>query len=373
MTINQKEVIGIIDRVQKSVESGEVSVDQIPMNELMNLLEATLGSRFWKGIGATAQNCFDTMPQRCKELLEHCQKQNDAEGIVLALELLKNQYRCIYAILSKDELNSRTRNYKVLSLKIGNAYAALQYWRHKTVHGENTEYYNAKEMEQKGVVYTCFIGKNGAPHQPEYINVYWDYICFTDKEEKWGTKDGVWEYRKIERIGEAEQKGNAAVYDRYKMKPYEVLPEYDYSIWINPQVQITGELEQFYKIYGRGYAFLGLPAYVHDNLYEVVQTSLNEDDENIELRRTLLHYREEGFPEHFGLINTNLMYRSHKDETLIKVMDTWWQEAKRCKQLKEFGFSYAAWKHQLKFGMCDLFAEYNSYIKNVELDLEVGE
>lgn len=371
MVIKEKEVLGIISQIQRSVESGEVPIDLVPMNDLLNLLDATLGGSFWKRIGTTSQDAFDTIPTRYKMLLEHCQSKKDAEGFVLVLELMKNQYRCTYAALSKEEIDRRTKNYKVFILNIGSAMASLQYWIHKSHKETETEYSISFGKEIKGAVYTCLVGANSVLHQPEYINVYLDYICFTDKEEKWGTKDGVWEYRKMER--KEEEESNSSMYFRYKIKPHEVLGEYDYSIWVNAQMQIVGEVEQLYEIYGRGNSFLAFPAYVQDNLYEAVHTSLNADDANIELRRSLLHYREEGFPEYYGMISTNMMYRSHKDEILNQAMDIWLRESERCSQMREFGFSYGAWKSGLKFAICSLFAEWNSYIKNRDLDLEVDE
>lgn len=365
MTINQNEIIGILNRVQESIQTGAVPVSEVPMDDLLKLLEATLGGTFWKGIGATAQNCFDNMPQRCENLLRHCQMQNDAQGFVLALELLKTQYQCIYAVLSKEELDKRIKPHKALAVRIGSAYAAVQYWLHQDRRAANASVSDNAVEGKKGVVYTCIRGKNRKPSQPEYINVHWDYICFTDEQDKWNTRDGVWEFRKLDATEEA--------YYYYKLMPHKVLGEYDYSIWINPQIQIIGELERFYKIYGQGSTFLGIPAYVQDNLYEALRTNLRADDENIELRRILYQFREEGFPEHFGMINTNLIYRSHRDEVLKNVMDTWWRQAQRCSQLREFGFAYAAWKNRFDFALCDLFAEWNPYIKNVDMDLEIGE
>lgn len=371
MVIKEKEILGIINQVQQSVKEGKVPVESVPMKDLLNLLEATLGGTFWKGIGVTSQEAFDTMPGRYKALLEHCQEKGDSEGFVLALELLKNQYQCTYAILSKEEINRRTKNYKVFILNMGNAIASIQHWMNKARQRGNAVMPISFEKEQRGVVYTCLVGNKRKLYQPEYVNVHLDYICFTDKKEKWGTKEGVWEYRPMEKDGE--QESNSSMYYRYKLKSHEVLKEYDYSIWVNAQIQIVGELEQLYNGYGEKSSFLSFPAYVQDDLYEAVHTTLKSDDENIELRRKMLRYREEGFPKHFGLISTNLMYRNHRDEVLRLVMDTWWNESGKCQQLRELGFSYAAWKHGLNYALCDLFAEWNPYIKNVDLDLEVGD
>ncbi len=371
MVIKEKEVLAIINQVQQSVQNKEVPVELVPMKDLMNLLEATLGGNFWKGIGVTPQESFGTMPSRYKDLLEHCQENKDSEGFVLALELLKNQYKCTYAILSKEELHRRTKKYKAFVYNIGNAMSSMQYWLHKGKKKSEGTQSISFGREKKGAVYTCLVGNSSTLYQPEYINVHLDYICFTDKKEKWGSKEGIWEYRQMEKIDENENA--SSMYYRYKIKPHEVLAEYDYSIWVNAQIQIVGEVEQLYKIYGEDTSFLAFPAYVQDNLYEAVHTTLSTDDENIELRRKMFRYREEGFPEHFGLISTNVMYRNHRDEVLNRVMNTWWEESENCQQLREFGFSYAAWKYELNYSLCDLFAEWNPYIKNVSLELEVGE
>lgn len=371
MVIKEKEILGIVDQVQQSVESGSVPAELVPVDDLIKLMEATLGGSFWKQIGITSKEAFETMPFKYKALLEHCQEEGDTQGFILTLQLLKNQYRCTYAMLSKEELDRRTRNYKRLVLNIGEAIASVQYRLHKAGRNGNTGYPISFEKGNKGAVYTCLTGKNAILYQPEYINVYLDYICFTDKKEKWGTKEGIWEYREMK--SEGEEESNSSMYYRYKMKPHELLSEYDYSIWVNAQMQITGEIEQLYAIYGENSSFLAFPAYIQDDLYEAVHTFLHTDDENIELRRKLLHYREEGFPEHFGLISTNLMLRNHRDKTLNKVMDTWWQESGGCEQLREFGFSYAAWKEGFQYALCDFFAEWNPYIKNVELGLEIND
>lgn len=371
MVIKEKEILGIINQVQQSVQIGEVPVELVPMDDLMRLIEATLGGNFWKGIGVTSQGAFDTMPHRYKILFEHCKETADSEGFVMALELLKNQYQCTYAMLSKEEINRRTKKYKTIVLNMGSALASVQYWLHQQRKKNVVVQATSLGKEARGVVYTCLVGNNATLYQPEYINVHLDYICFTDREEKWGTSDGIWEYRKMEK-GE-EQESESSMYYRYKIMPQEILREYDYSIWVNPQVQIVGELEQIYKGYGEGATFLAFPAYVENDLYGAVRTALNTDDENIELRRKLLRYREEGFPEHFGLISTNMMYRDHRDEKLKQVMQMWWRESKECQQLREFGFSYAAWKCNLTYSICDFFAESNPYINNVGLELDISE
>jgi len=102
-----------------------------------------------------------------------------------------------------------------------------------------------------------------------------------------------------------------------------------------------------------------------------METGLNSDEENIQMRKKYLQYEKEGYPRHYGIISNNIIVRNHQDEKMCRVMETWWDEAMQCGRLWNFGFNYAAWKHDFEFEICDAFVEWNFYFKNVVCDLEV--
>lgn len=360
-------VINVIRKIRKAVEEEKISLDDFPLNDIESLIKNTLGGDLWKAIGSKTQDSFQMVSEKYMVLFRHCIEKKDIQGCLALLELYENQYRCFYTALGSDEQIFREKNYRIVILNIGHAFAKVQYWMHEKRQGGwngDSNFF----AQGKGVVYTCLLGGNDKLYQPEYRNVYWDYICITDKEELWGTRQGTWECRKPE-FHEDEKK--SMLFYKYKIKPYEFLSEYDYSIWIDPQMQIIGELEKFYKIYGKNASFLSFTSYGSDDMYDIYNTSLAEDDDNIAYRLKMHQSRKEGYPEHYGLISSRLMIRNHRDEQLRAVMEEWWKEAAECRSMREFAFNYAAWKKDFKFAVSDLFVENNPYIKSTALDLEV--
>ncbi|MBQ6888597.1 MAG: hypothetical protein IJN54_13915 [Lachnospiraceae bacterium] len=362
----EQKLVDIIHKIQGALERGELEISQFPIEDIINLIESALGENVWRSIGSRPEPAFSLIGQEYRKMLSRCMENRDVEQCIGVLSLLEYQYRCFYTALGRDEQLYREETLRKLVLRMGDAYAEVQ-CRKLNLRQEDWKGEQSLLESGKGVVYTCLVKDEARLPLPEYRNVAWDYICFTNRQDLAGKTAGMWEFRLIR---EEEQQHKAETFYKYKVKPWEVLPEYDYSIWIDPQVQIVGPLEQWYKIYGRNASFLGFPAYDKDDIYTSVSTTMTEDDRNIELRWKLLQYRKEGFPEHYGLINTNLMLRSHRDETLNQVMRDWWKEMHECNALLEYAFSYAAWKNELKYALCGLFAENNAYIKNEDIDLE---
>ena len=57
-------------------------------------------------------------------------------------------------------------------------------------------------------------------------------------------------------------------------------------------------------------------------------------------------YREEGFPENYGLLQSNIMLRRHNDEACIKLMEKWFDELKNGSHRDQLSFNYALWKNE---------------------------
>ena len=363
----EQKIVDIIHKIQGALERGELEIRQFPIDDIINLIESALGENMWRSIGSRPQAAFSMIGQQYRQMLLQCMEKEDVEQCIGLLSLLEYQYKCFYTALGREEQLYREETLRKLVLHMGDAYAEAQ--AQKLNQRQDNWKGNQNLLDSgRGVVYTCLLKDEAQLPLPEYRNVMWDYICFTDRKELAGKVVGGWEFRLI---SEEEQQHKADTYYKYKIKPWEVLPEYDYSIWIDPQIQIVGPLERCYKIYGRNATFLGFPAYDKDDIYTSVRTTMTDDDLNIELRWKLLQYRKEGYPEHYGLINTNLMIRSHRDEFLNMVMSDWWKEIHECNALLDYAFSYASWKHGLKYALCGLFAENNAYIKNGDIDLEI--
>lgn len=367
MTAEEKKTIEMIRQIRGAVEEQTLPLEQFPLHDLANLIHATVGREFMGIVGGMKKEDFNPLIESYLKMLQHCMEVNDIQGCMKTLELLEEQYICLDTIIKAYKEQRYVDKYKKMTVGTGEAYSELQCYSHQSMRKHSEAGNNLGEYG-KGVVYTCTFFSKSEIQQPEYINLNWDYICFTSVKEKIGTKDGVWEYRElpIENQGDVEGLRHICM-----LNPHLILSEYDYSIWVDPNYVITGDLELFLASYGRNTSFLSFPSYVTDDVYEMMATGLRGDDENICMRKKCLQYEREGYPRHFGMISDKIMVRNHRDEKLCKVMECWWDEAVQCKRLWQYGFNYAAWKYDFDYAICDLFVEKNLYFKSTLIDLEV--
>lgn len=368
MTEEQKQTLEIIKNVRDKVVAEEISLSQVPVSDLLNLIQATLGRELVDNPVGMKKGDFAPLVTVYGEMLQRMAEEGDVQGFVQTLHLLERQYTCFERVRYIVSQEKNAEKYKVLARGAGEAYSRLQYDMKQKNREMVTD--NATNIDRgTGVVYTCILQNKLKLQQPECINVNWDYICFTDQEDKWGTKEGVWQYRQIS-IENQEDKN--ALFRICMMFPDLLLPEYDYSIWVNPKYKIVGELDLFCRSYGRGVSFLAFPSYHKKDVYEAMYTTLHDDDANIEVRKKYLQYKREGYPENDGMISTNVMIRNHHNELIKTVMKAWWDEGVQCRRMWEYGFNYVAWRHGCDYAICDLFIEYNAYFRNVEYALEAG-
>ena len=87
----------------------------------------------------------------------------------------------------------------------------------------------------KKVIYTVLTGGYDRLTQPEAVRADYDYICFTDNPGK--GSDGVWQLRPI-----PFETPDPITRARYaKLQPHVVLPEYDWSVFMDANLCITGD------------------------------------------------------------------------------------------------------------------------------------
>ena len=57
-------------------------------------------------------------------------------------------------------------------------------------------------------------------------------------------------------------------------------------------------------------------------------------------------YRKEGFPEDYGLLQSNIMIRKHNESNCIKFMEEWFNEVKNGSHRDQLSFNYVSWKNK---------------------------
>lgn len=373
-------MIDLVEKIRRALKKGALTPDNFPMDEINNLVECTLGEDFWECIGSQPNYGFGKIPEIYKECLTEALKRKDMEECERLLHLFECIYQAFYAALNEEEKVFRQKPYRQMIIDLGTVNSQMQYRLHKERQKKyeiGTEY---NFGEGRGVIYTCMFGET-VVRQPEEISMQVDYICFTDKEEKWGEKNGVWQYRRMEKIEkiegleeDKEEIKQMFLESKCKIMAHELLKEYDYSIWVDPDVVIVGDILRFCKVYGGGKSFLSFPSAKEDCIYENMSvTQMGTNDLNIKVRKMMLFYRKKGYPEHYGSIDGRVMVRNHKDPKLCRIMAEWWEEVKNSFILIENVFNYIAWKNEFPFSVCNLFVYENPYFKVTGIDLDTHE
>ena len=57
-------------------------------------------------------------------------------------------------------------------------------------------------------------------------------------------------------------------------------------------------------------------------------------------------YKKEGFPEEYGLLQSNIMLRKHNNADCIKLMEDWFKELKNGSHRDQLSFNYVSWKNK---------------------------
>ena len=140
--------------------------------------------------------------------------------------------------------------------------------------------------KNKGVVYTAIFSDYNRLHDPLFINPDLDYICFTDNPK---LESKIWKICLIENYDEF------FTMSTIKILPHHYLKEYDYSIWVDVNFQIIGDIKKYINIYSNGNPILSL-------------IKLNEK----------YNYKNENLQ-----MVTDILFRKHDNCNLNKSMEEW--------------------------------------------------
>lgn len=197
----------------------------------------------------------------------------------------------------------------------------------------------------KIAIYTALVGNYDSLMQPAAVDPEFDYICFSDCIK--GPKVGVWEIRPVPFTSP-----NSTRMARYaKLQPHVVLPEYEYSVWMDANILIKGE--EFYEkvnakiAEGTKMAFVPHPS--RDCVYEEIARCYR--DVRIGFREALRqrrHLLAMGYPEHWGLMETNVVLRRHNDPDVVRISNDWWKELQNYTFRDQLSQMPVCWKEGLR-------------------------
>ena len=169
---------------------------------------------------------------------------------------------------------------------------------------------------------------------------------------------------------------------RFKILPHRHLQDYEYSIFIDGNMTVRGNLDELIEKYlsdanvaffSHGYNHLD----ARNSAYDEAQTIFDLGEKNMKVspERGILNYKDNPYviqkqmeryrilryPANNGLITGMVILRRHNEDDCIRTMEDWWTEIKYNSKRDQLSFNYCAWKNDLKFNYMDGDSRDNEY------------
>lgn len=197
-------------------------------------------------------------------------------------------------------------------------------------------------MKRKLVVYTAITGGYDELRDPSFANPAYDYVCFTDRRV---VRPGIWNVRPLP----AERLDRVRKARHIKILPHLFFPEYEYSVWVDANVDITGDIDELLTRYA-GIDFLCFRHPDRDCIYKEGEVCVRcALDRKKTIQEQLKKYRSERYPAGQGLIEDNVLIRRHKHPSVIGLMEDWWKEIVKHSLRDQLSFNYVAWKREFHY------------------------
>lgn len=200
------------------------------------------------------------------------------------------------------------------------------------------------KCKKKVAIYTVITGNYDRIKNPKFISENIDYFIVTDQTLP---KDLVW--KKID-IKYQKEISNLTVQELsryYKIKPHELFVDYDYSIYIDGNIIINGDLLFYINAMNKKNKIIAMHKHcVRSCIYDEGKAIYALGKARfIDIFKQLNGYNKDGFPKNYGLFENNIIIRKHNDNQCIKLMNDWWNEYINKTHRDQLSFMYVLWKN----------------------------
>ena len=199
---------------------------------------------------------------------------------------------------------------------------------------------------RKVIVYSCMIGN--------YDNVTsfnkqrgYDYIIFTDQN----IKNTNWT---IFPIPDEVLKLNVSDIkkQRYmKIHPHKFFKNYDLSLYIDPNYEITGDLDDYLINTLNPLDHIYIPhLQFGKGMKQAIDKALEKKLDDVSLLKHVMdRYNQSKLLDKTGIVNAGLIIRKHHTEDCIKLMERWWEEVRDYSHVDNFAFDYAGYMTGVRY------------------------
>lgn len=197
----------------------------------------------------------------------------------------------------------------------------------------------------RNVVYTSLVGNYDSLTNPEYIMPNWDYVCFSNDIKK--SNENIWEIRPI-----PFKHADNTILSRYsKINPHLVLPEYEYSLYIDANIEfLDNSIERrITELINNDVIISAIPHPFRNCIYQEAQICIELGlDPRRKIEKQIKFLKDEKYPENNGLFENGLILRRHNDPLISSMGKDWWDLLLRFSRRDQLSFGYVLWKKNIE-------------------------
>lgn len=191
-------------------------------------------------------------------------------------------------------------------------------------------------------VYTCVVGEYDKINEPERIEPNCDYYIISDKKPN---NKSVYEYIDIDNCIEPSIKDNTRRNRYCKINAHKIFPNYRYSIYIDGNIVIKGDITQYLKDLPKT-RIIALTRTGYKSVYgEALRCMMHGRDDKERFLNQVEKYWIEGMPENFGLVLPTIMIREHNNPICSRLMKEWWEEVNTYSKRDVISLPYILWRN----------------------------
>ncbi len=207
-------------------------------------------------------------------------------------------------------------------------------------------------------VYSCVTGDyDDLKEFSQFAEAGVDYYFFTNNRDL--TSD-FWKVVYLDNDG----LDNIRLARKIKILGHPVLKEYDITVWLDGASALRRPVTSFVndRCDLNKFSLVGFAHRERDSIYAEALECIKVGKDSKEIIQSQIDgYREEGYPDHDGLIESTVMVRRGNDELLDRVMEAWFAEVEHKSYRDQLSFNYVARKAGLSYDLLPLNVFDNEY------------
>lgn len=197
-------------------------------------------------------------------------------------------------------------------------------------------------MKNKIAIYTVATKQSIFNEPPSNLFAQCDYICFADDP---AIQSPIWQIKSFPETGLDPVRKISHV----KMLSHLLLPEYDYTIWIeNPTTAALNSLHQWMEkeLFKDTFDLHALKYTKEYSAYNLAVSAIKHQSDRIEtIKLQMQSYQNQYYPADYGVCDTSILCRKNHSPEVIQLMERWWEEITTFSFLDSLSFNYILWKN----------------------------